>query len=341
MELLITGGNGFVGRNLIVALQERGDSTRVLALPSEDTTWLEKRGVKIFRGDVCQPDTLIAPMRGVDGVFHLAAMTGVWRPMRDYYAVNVNGTGKVCREALRAGVSRIIHISSVMVYNTAIGRPVTEDDPLDPLDEPYCKTKAEGDKLVQRMIIEDHLPAVIIRSAIIFGPGDSPNFGRVTDRARTGKSIIIGSGNNAVPLVYITDLVQGLLLAMDSEHAMGQAYNISNDRPISQKEFLSSIAQEIGAPAPRMRVPYSLLYSAAYSIEHISRFSGNRIPPFLTRHGIKLYGADNRLSIDKARRELGYEPQVPILEGIRLAAAWYKNQDSWTLGDVPVSVPQV
>ena len=167
MELLITGGNGFVGRNLIMALQERGDSTRVLALPSEDTTWLEKRGVKIFRGDVCQPDTLIAPMRGVDGVFHLAAMTGVWRPMRDYYAVNVNGTGKVCREALRAGVSRIIHISSVMVYNTAIGRPVTEDDSLDPLDEPYCKTKAEGDKLVQRMIIEDHLPAVIIRSAII------------------------------------------------------------------------------------------------------------------------------------------------------------------------------
>ena len=160
MEILITGGNGFVGRNLILALQERGDSTRVLALPTEDTTWLEKRGVKIFRGDVRNPDVLAAPMRGVDSVFHLAAMTGVWRPMQDYYAVNVTGTENVCRAALRTGVRRMVHISSAMVYNMAIGRPVIEDDPLDPLDEPYCKTKAEGDKLVQRLIVEDHLPAV-------------------------------------------------------------------------------------------------------------------------------------------------------------------------------------
>src|SRR6266852_590191 len=172
MEILITGGNGFLGRNLTLVLQERGDSVRVLALPTEDTTWLEKRGVKIFRGDLRNLDMLTAPMRGVDGVFHLAAMMGAWRPMRDYYAVNVTGTENVCRAALAQGVSRIVHISSAMVYNMAIGRPVTEDDSLEPLDEPYCMTKAQGDKLVQRMIAEDQLPAVIIRPATIFGPGD-------------------------------------------------------------------------------------------------------------------------------------------------------------------------
>src|SRR5579884_129222 len=204
MEILITGGNGFLGRHLTLALQERGDSVRVLALPTEDTTWLEKRGVAVFRGDIRNPDVLTAPMHGTDVVFHLAGMIGVWRSMQDYYAVNVTGTENVCRAALKAGVRRLIHISSSMVYNLAIGRTVTEDDPLEPLDVPYAITKVEGEKLVQRMIAEDHLPAVIIRPAIIFGPGDRLNFGRTADRIGAGKGIIIGSGDNAVSLVYVT-----------------------------------------------------------------------------------------------------------------------------------------
>src|SRR5205807_6063390 len=135
------------------------------------------------------------------------------------------------RAALAASVRRLVHISSAMVYNMAMGRPVTEDDPLEPLDEPYSMTKAQGDQLVQRMIAEDHLPAVIIRPATLFGPGDRLNFGRIADRVHAGKGVIIGSGDNAVPFVYATDVVQGLLLAMDHERAVGQAYNIGNDQP--------------------------------------------------------------------------------------------------------------
>ena len=243
MEILITGGNGFLGRNLVLALQERGDNVRVLALPTEDTTWLEERGVAVFRGDILNPGALITPMLGVEGVFHLAAMIGAWRAMQDYYAVNVTGTEHVCQAALEAGVRRLVHISSAMVYNMAMGRAVTEDDPLEPLDEPYSLTKAQGDMLVQRLIDEEDLPAVIIRPGTLIGPGDRLNFGRMADRVRGGKGIIIGSGNNAVPLVYVTDMVQGLLLAMDNEHAVGQAYNIGNDLMITQKVFLVTIAQ--------------------------------------------------------------------------------------------------
>jgi nucleoside-diphosphate-sugar epimerase len=339
MEILITGGNGFLGRNLILELQERGEKVRILALPTEDTTWLEKRGVAVFRGDLRNPDILTAPMRGVDGVFHLAAMMGVWRPMQDYYAVNVTGTENVCRAALANGVSRVVHISSAMVYNMASGHSVTEDDPLQPLDEPYCITKAEGDKLVQRMIAEDHLPAVIIRPGTIFGPGDHLNFGRIADRIRAGKSIIIGSGDNAVPFVYVTDVVQGLLLAMYHERAVGQAYNISNDQPLTQKELHTAIAQEIGSTPLRIHVPYYPLYAAAYTAERIATASGYRIAPFVTRHGIKLYGANNRLSIDKARRDLGYAPQVPLLKGVQLTMDWYLHQDSWVLEKAPANAP--
>jgi nucleoside-diphosphate-sugar epimerase len=340
MEILITGGNGFLGRNLIQKLQERGDSARVLALPTEDTTLLEERGVKVFRGDIRQPDALTAPMRGVDGVFHLAAMIGAWRSMQDYRAVNVTGTENVCRAALAAGVHRLVHISSAMVYNMAIGRPVTEDDPLEPLDEPYCMSKAEGDQFVQRMIAEDHLPAVIIRPGTLFGPGDRLNFGRIADRVRAGKGIIIGSGKNAVPFVYVTDMVQGLLLAMDHPHVAGHAYNIGHDQPLTQEGLFSAIAQEIGVAPPRTHVPYYPLYTAAYAAERIATISGNRIPPFVTRHGVKLYGADNRLSIARARRELGYKPQVTLREGVRLTCAWYQHQDSWKWEHMFVGVSQ-
>lgn len=339
MDILITGGNGFLGRNLVGPLQERGDSVRVLALPTEDASWLKKRDVQIFHGDIRDPATLTAPMRGVDGVFHLAAMIGAWRPMQDYYAVNVTGTGNVCRAALASGAQRIVHVSSAMVYNMATGRPVTEDDALEPLDEPYSKTKAEGDRLVQRMIAEDHLPAVIIRPSTLFGPADHLNFGRIADRVRAGKAIIVGSGYNNVPLVYVTDLVQGLLLAMGHERALGQVFNIGSDQPLSQRALLASIAHEIGAAPPRIHVPYRMLYAAAYAAERIATLTRSRIPPLVTRHGVRLYGADNQLSIEKARRDMGYVPRVPLRVGVQVSAAWYLRQGSRTSENVPAGAP--
>ncbi|HEY4388107.1 MAG TPA: NAD-dependent epimerase/dehydratase family protein, partial [Ktedonobacteraceae bacterium] len=187
MEILITGANGFVGRHLILALQKRGDSVRALSSPTGDTTWLKQNGVAIFRGDIRAQDTLTEPMRGVDAVVHLVAETRKWGPMQSSYAVNVTGTENVCLAAMAAGVRRIVHISTFTIYNMMVGRPVTEDDPLAPLDEPYSLTKAQGDRLVQRMIREKHLPAVIIRLGALLGPGDSLNFGRLADRVRAGK----------------------------------------------------------------------------------------------------------------------------------------------------------
>jgi 2-alkyl-3-oxoalkanoate reductase len=340
MDVLITGGTGFLGHHLIPALQARGDSVRVIALPTEDTSWLEKRGVAVFRGDVRDPDALTAPMHGAQGVLHLAAMIGAWRPMQEYRAVNVTGTLNVCRAAIAAKVKRLVHISSAMVYDMAVGRPVTEQDPLKPLDEPYCTTKAEGDMLVQRLIADADLPAVIIRPGTLFGPGDRLNFGRIADRVKAGKMVFIGSGDNAVPFVYVTDMVDALLLALDDPDAVGRAYNIGNDQPLTQRELLDGMAQEIGTAPPRVHVPYYPLYAAALAAERIATISGNRIPPFLTRHGVKLYGAHNRLSIDRARRELGYVPRVPVREGLRLTVDWYKNQHAPALDDAVVHAHQ-
>lgn len=324
METLITGGTGLVGRHLVTALLQRGDSVRALVLATEDVSWLEGRSVAIYRGDIRVPDTLTAPMRNVDTVFHLAAMQGVWLPIEEYYKVNVTGTENVCRAALAAGIRRVIHVSSWTIYGMARGRLVTENALPAPWHDPYWITKAQGDLLVQRMIAKDQLPAAIIRPGTIFGPGDRLNFGRIADKLRAGKSLIIGSGRNALPLVYVTDVVQGLLLCADLDQAQGQVYNITNDQPLSQEEFLSAIAQGLGAPPPRLYVPYYVAYAIAFAAERAVRFTRS-VHPVVTRHGVTLFGTDNRHSIDKARAELGYAPQVSLREGVQLACIWYRQ----------------
>ncbi len=327
-EILVTGGNGFVGRHLVTALQAGGDSVRVLALPSEDTGWLERRGVAIHRGDVREPATLVAPMGGVDGVLHLAAMMDVWRPIEDYRAVNVTGTENVCRAALAARVGRLVHVSSSSVYGMGLGRPADERSPLAPFRDPYPVTKALGDMAVQRMVRCERLPAVIVRPDQIFGPGDWLHFGRLADRLRAGKAVIVGSGDNAMPFVYVDDAVQGMLLALDQERALGHAYNVTNDRPLTQRDLLHAIAREIGARPPRLRVPYRALYAAGCAAEQWARLTPSCRRPPITRLGVAFFGTDNRYAIGKARRELGYTPRVALRDGVRLTAAWYAQREA-------------
>lgn len=325
MDILITGGNGLLGHHLIPALQDGGHTARVLVLPNEDASFLEERGTMVVRGDITQPHTLTQAVDGVEAVLHLAGMMGVWRPIADYHAVNVLGTENVCRAALAAGVRRLVHVSSWTVYGMGLSTAVREDFLVTPFREPYAITKAAGDALVQRMIVDERLPAVIIRPGTFFGPTDRLHFKRMADRVAAGRAIIVGRGNNALPFVYVTDVVQGLLRALDRDEAVGNAYNITTDRPLTQQQFLDAIAEELGVRPPLVHVPYRALYAGGYLAERVALARQSCRQPVLTRLGVTLFGTDNRHSIDKARLELGYQPEVPVREGIRRAAAWYQD----------------
>jgi 2-alkyl-3-oxoalkanoate reductase len=325
MRILVTGGNGFLASHLIPELQRLGHAVGVLILPSSERPGPRHPDVTVHLGDVCNADTLAPAMRGVEAVFHLAAAIGERRPIRSHYAVNVAGTGNVCRAALAASVKRVVHVSTTSVYQQGLGVPVHEDYPLSPLRDPYPQTKAAGEILVQRMITEAHFPASIVRISTVYGPGDSLNFGRIADRLLSGKGIVIGSGHNRVPFAYVADVVRGLVLVLENERAEGQVYNITDDRWPTQAELMGEIALHVGAKTPRIHVPYRLLYSAAFAAERAADLT-RRPDPLVTRFGVALYGADNRVSIDKARQELGYEPQVPLAAGVSLAAAWYRER---------------
>lgn len=325
MEVLVTGANGFVGHHLAAALSARGDTVRALVLPSEDATWLGEHGVIAYRGDIRDPDTLAEPMRGVDIVFHLAAVHGLWRPRHEYHTINVLGVENVCRAAAIAGVRRLVHVSSWTVYGMGFSDPVGEDHPLQPIPDPYTLTKVEGERRLRAFIARDHLPAVIVRPGTMFGPGDRVNFGRMVERLRRGRVAVIGAGSNALPFVYVSDVVRGMILAAEAEGAQGQTYNLSNDEPLTQEEMWRVIAAEIGVRPRLFHVPYRPLYALGFIAEHAASLSRSQRQPLVTRLGLQLFGTNNRHAIDKARSELGYRPQVSIREGIRLAARWHQQ----------------
>jgi len=193
---------------------------------------------------------------------------------------------------------------------------------------------------VQRSIVQDHLPAVIVRPGTVFGPGDQVNFGRMADRLRAGRAVIIGSGRNALPFVYVSNVVNGMLLVADHKQAVGQVYNLSTDQPFTQKQLWWAIAEEIGTKPPRLHVPYHALYSLAVIAERGFTPNHPQRQPLVTRLGVKLFGGDNRHSIDKARRELGYTPEVSVREGVRLAASWYLQHQSSLATDASKIAPK-
>lgn len=321
MKVLITGATGLLGGHLLQALQQRGEQIRALVLPSENAEKLTAQGVEVIRGDVTDAGTLAPAVKDIEIIIHLAGMMGVERPLADYRLVNVTGSGNLYQAAQKAGVRRFVHTSSHTVYGLGYGRFLTEKDALRPDPDPYSVTKAEGDRLIRRLMLNSDVETVILRPGTFFGPGDRLHFGRIAQRMKNGKGIIIGRGDNALPFCYVTDVVQGFLLAAYHDKAPGNVYNITNDHPLTQQEIFNAIADDVHGKRPTRRLPYLPIYYGGIVAERIAHITHTK--PIVTRLGAMMFGTDNRHSVEKARSELGYEPQVDIREGIKLAAEWF------------------
>ncbi len=323
MKVLITGATGLLGGHLIKELQARGEEIRALVLPVENADKLVEQGVEVVRGDITDASTLGPAVENIDLVFHLAGMMGVWRPLSDYRLVNVTGSENLYKAAQKAGVRRYVHTSSHTVYGLGYGCFMTENDPLKPDPDPYSLTKAEGDRLMRRLMLNSEVETVILRPGTFFGPGDRLHFGRMAQKVKDGKGLILGKGDNALPFCYVTDVVQGFLLAAYHENAPGNVYNITNDRPLTQQEMFDTIADAVGGVRPTLHLPYLPIYYGATVAEWLFNTAHIKVKPPATQLGAMMFGSDNRHSVEKARKELGFEPKVDLREGIRLSAEWF------------------
>jgi nucleoside-diphosphate-sugar epimerase len=322
MRVLVTGATGLLGGHLIKELQQRREQIRALVLPLENVDKLIAQGVEVVQGDITDAKTLGPAVKDIEIIFHLAGMMGVWRPLADYRLVNVTGSANLYQAAQQAGVRRYVHTSSHTVYGLGHGRWLTEHDALRPDPDPYSLTKAEGDRLMRRLMLTSPVETVLLRPGTFFGPGDRLHFGRMAQKMKAGKGVIVGRGDNALPFCYVTDVVQGFLLAAYHEQAPGNVYNITNDHPLTQQEMFDTIADAVGGKHPTRHLPYWPIYFGSIVAEKVvARLTHTR--PLVTQLGAMMFGTDNRHSIEKARCELGYEPKVDLRDGIQLAAEWF------------------
>jgi nucleoside-diphosphate-sugar epimerase len=286
-------------------------------------------------------------VQDVQRVYNIAAKTGPWGPEKIYQAINVQGLADLIDAAMEAGVRRIVHTSSITVYGHHLSGIVTEDHPYHAENNPYSRTKIAGEKLIFRLVKERRAPIVIVRPGWIYGPRDRASFGRFVNLVASGKARLLGNGNNIVPVVHVRDVAQGLIKAGDAgDEAVGRAYNIADDRRVTQAEYLNTIADALKVPQVSRKLPFSAIYFAGWSAETIwrtgARFATNleQKPPPLMTYGVTLLGGDQRFSIDRARHELGYVPEIDVKHGVAEGVQWYLNsQKQERPSDVLSSLP--
>jgi nucleoside-diphosphate-sugar epimerase len=322
---LVTGATGLVGSHLVDLLVASGERPRVLVQPADTAGDLARNMVEPFVGDVADRAALEHAMRDVEYVFHCAARTGPWGPEEEYERTNVGALETLVRVASAAGVRRIVHVSSVTVHGNDVRGAADEDAPFRAESNPYSRSKVAGERLLQRMIEDDGAPVTIVRPGWVYGPRDVASFARFATMIRDRRMVMIGSGRNRLPLIYVTDVALGMLRAAEADAATGRAYLLVNDEPVTQRDYLGAIARELGVPAPTRRIPYRPALMLGSALEGAARMARRQQPPPLMRYGIQMLGGENRFSIERARDELGFSPQVALAEGVTRSVDWFRN----------------
>lgn len=321
--VLITGATGFLGSAVLRAVAARGVRPRVLARPGSPRANLDQVDCEVVLGDLGDPASLAAALRGVRHLFHVAADYRLWaRDPAEILRANVEGTGHLMRMALAAGVERIVHTSSVAALKVAgAAAPVDETAPLRPEEAigAYKRSKTLAERLVETMVARDGLPAVIVNPSTPIGPRDirpTPTGRIILDAARGRIPAFVDTGLN---FAHVDDIAEGHVLALERGR-IGERYILGGEN-LSLREFLAGVAGLTGRRAPRIGLPRAPLYPLALGAEAMARLTGRE--PLLTLDGLRMSRHRMFFTSARAERELGYRHR-PWRQGVADALAWFR-----------------
>ena len=320
--ILVTGGAGYTGGHLCRKLVSAGNQVRTLVLPGSETEALKSLEIEIVTGDLTKKETLVPAVRGVELVYHIAA---VYReenvPRQVFWDVNVQGTRNLLDTALEEGVTRFVHCSTVGVQGDIEAPPATEDAPYNPGDY-YQESKMEGELLALKFHKEKGLPLVVIRPVGIYGPGDL-RFLKLF-RMVQKRMPVLGSGNVLYHLTCIDDLVDGFLLAGETPGIEGEIFTLAGPRYTTLNELRRIIAEILNVELSRLHFPVWPVWTAGAVCELL--YQPFRINPPIYRRRVDFFIKDRAFDISKARRLLGYDPKTDLQEGLTRTAAWYREK---------------
>ena len=318
MRVAITGASGFLGGSLAEMYHERGDEVVALVRQSSDTSILEQLEAKLIVGELTEQDSFNRLVEDTDLAIHCAAMATDFGPWEQFQAINVDASRMFFEACVKHKVPRVIYISSVAVYGNGMHhRGTDEDAPFEQIiTDNYTRSKILVERIAYDFIDQKSLPLTIIRPGYIWGNGDRAVMPKMIAAIKKRQVAVIDGGVNLMNLTHIENLVQGIMLAAESEKAIGRVYNITDGSKVSTKRFFEDLFQLLGVEIKLRSFPYVPSYIAAYLAEIYCRLTGyKKYPPF-TRYTVKMGEYDQVFDISRAIYELGYKPKVRYKEGM-------------------------
>jgi nucleoside-diphosphate-sugar epimerase len=327
MRCLITGATGFVGGHVAEAFVERGWQVATIARPTSDTALLERLGVAIHRADLSDTALLQRLIPDLDAIVHSAAKVGDWGPVEDYRAVNVHALRGLLDACKGQSLGRFIHISSLGVYAARHHYGTTEEEPLPARHaDGYTQSKVEAEQLVMQYYRDFGVPVVVLRPGFVYGPRDRTVMPKLIENLQAHKVRYLGGwGKRALNTIYVKNLVDAVFLALDKPEAVGQIYNLTDGETVSKRRFIEFICDTLNLDKPTKSPPLWIARLATWWLESRARRKGATKAPRLTQARLKFLGLNLDFSIEKAKRELGYRPQVGFDRGMQETMAWYKQ----------------
>lgn len=323
-RIALTGASGFLGVHLASRLVRDGHEVYALVRSADRAKALPPGISRIETGDIADPAVLDRLMKGADAAVHLVSnFRTASGPPDSYHRINVEGTRNALRAASAAGARRFVHCSTIGVHGHVRITPGDEESPFNPGDL-YQSTKVEAEELVRAaMGGHESMEVVIVRPCSMYGPGDMRML-KMFRMLRKRRFLLVGSCQENFHAVYIDDIVEGFVRALTEPAAARQAFIIGGSGFLPLKEYLTVAAAAVGSKPPWIRLPYWPMYWASALCEMLCVPFG--IEPPLHRRRIRFFRNNRAFRIDKARRELGYAPAVPLEEGMRRTANWYAEK---------------
>lgn len=317
----MTGATGFTGGALATKLSEQGNSVVALVRETGDVSHLQNLGVELVYGDIVDPIALTEAAKGIDIIYHIAAVYRTAGHSDQYYQdVNVGGVKNIIDAARRHKVKRTVHCSTIGVHGDIEEIPSDEESPFNPGDI-YQRTKLAGEQLFAQAM-DQGLAGSIFRPGAIYGPGDMRLL-KMFKQIKRGFFPLFGGGQNLYHLSYIDDLTDGIILCGEHEKALGERFILCSNEYGTLKELAAIIARELGVSEPQFSPPIAPLMLAAKFCEAICKPLGIE-PPLHTRR-VEFFIKSRAFSNHKARSLIDYKPNISTQQGVRRTIKWYQE----------------
>lgn len=320
MKALVTGGGGFLGLYVTEQLVARGDSVRVLCRGQYPC--FDQLKVDHVQGDIRDAETVRRACEGVDTVFHVAAVPGIWGPWKMFHGINTQGTLNVIEACRAQKVPKLVYTSSPsVIYDGAPHENVDETYPYPRhflCHYPHSKALAERAVLMANR--RDGLLTVSLRPHLIWGPRDNHLIPRLIRRAKAGRLMRVGNGRNLISMSYVENVAAAHLQAADAlapgSRVAGQAYFINEPEPVNLWSWVDDLLRRAGLPTVRRSMSAKSAWRIGLAMESTYRAFGIRREPLMTRFLALQLSDTHYYDVSKAKRDFGYTPSVTVQDGL-------------------------